>query len=199
MPCLRANSQLRVARGPGPTAEMQYSPTTLSTPPRLIFMLHSLTLMNAASAGNPLMICSARPSGQPQSQIMSCAFVPDCPMPSWISTFACAYVCAACPAQRGQLLPLPCDQQCVRFSEPLILKIPARSGTALQMYAIESTTYFFTSGVLMHKHACWPDAVPFNSGCVLKKSSGIVRGSLRYKYTPIFCRAARATNARKFV
>jgi len=34
MPCRIAKAQLRCPRGPGPTTEMEYSPTLVSTPPR---------------------------------------------------------------------------------------------------------------------------------------------------------------------
>src|SRR5213594_3490121 len=116
--------------------------------------LHSLTLMRATPLGSRLIISSAHAFSQPQSQTiregqMSCLSrcrdfgtgetpVPLC-IPSKNKLFTSAMTS---PGERlphrGQLAPLLCDQQLVRFSEAVMVKQPPRSGTARQMKASES-------------------------------------------------------------
>ena len=81
--------------------------------------------------------------------------------------------------QRGQALPLPCDQQLVRFSEPLMVKKPPSPGTARQMDSTADARYSRTSGTLVHKAAKSPSATPFRFGRVAKKLTGQARGSFR--------------------
>ena len=74
--------------------------------------------------------------------------------------------------QRGQVLPLPCDQQFVRFSEPLMVKNPPSPGTARQMVSTAEDRYSRTSGTLVHSAANSPSATPFRSGCAANRSAG---------------------------
>jgi len=62
--------------------EIEYSPMAVATPPRLMGMPHSLTLMKATSGGSCAMIFSTQSSCQPQSQTMSFCPRPACRMPS---------------------------------------------------------------------------------------------------------------------
>ena len=62
--------------------EMEYSPTAVATPPRLIGMPHSLTLMNRASRGSWAMMLSTQSSCQPQSQTINFCPLPARRMPS---------------------------------------------------------------------------------------------------------------------
>src|SRR5512139_648509 len=59
-PCRLAISQLRVARGPGPTTDMEYSPTVVLTPPRFTVCDHSLMLRTELSDGSFGISASAR-------------------------------------------------------------------------------------------------------------------------------------------
>src|SRR5688500_18718823 len=70
-----ASCQCRVARGPGPTAEMEYSPTVVLTPPRSSGRDHSLTDWSQVRGrlGRAAMVSAADASGQPQSQAMTLA------------------------------------------------------------------------------------------------------------------------------
>src|SRR5690606_628030 len=76
-PCSCAIFQCRRARGPGPIAEMEYSPTLPFTPPRSISKSHSLTLIsNVLSVASAGIIPAAQPSGHPQSHTISFGGVP---------------------------------------------------------------------------------------------------------------------------
>src|SRR6266852_4626975 len=153
-PRWRAISQWRRARGPGPIAEREYSPTRLSIPPRWIGRLHSLTLIREVPAGSRWMIASAWSSGQPQSHTINRAPLPDWRMPAWTRVFTSAITSALeRRPQRGQLAPFPCDQQWVRFSEAVIVNSPARSGTARQRDATDPVRYSCTEGSLVHSAA----------------------------------------------
>src|SRR5260370_18164840 len=80
-PALRASRQFSVARGPGPTTEIEYSPISVLIPPRSIGVLHSLTLwkrVSAASLGIRLRHISPR---QPQSHLTISAVLLDRPTP----------------------------------------------------------------------------------------------------------------------
>src|SRR4051794_35964827 len=66
-PAALARSQLRVARGPGPTTEMEYSPTVVRTPPRFTGAYHSLMLRTLLSFGSRGISFSDSASPQPQS------------------------------------------------------------------------------------------------------------------------------------
>src|SRR5438309_1658998 len=177
-------------------AEIEYSPTTLFTPPRWMGMLHSLTLMRATSRGSRSIMASAHSSFQPQSQTISvgddvrlCLFsdfgfrISDFKpslltsvaaielrwvarsIPSQINVLTSAITSAGARLpQRGQLAPCPCDQQFVKFSEPVIVKKPARPGTVRQIEATESVRYFCTSGLLVQSAAWSPSITPFISG-----------------------------------
>src|SRR5436190_20769600 len=68
-----ASAQCLVARGPGPTEEIEYSPTADLTPPRSIGRDHSLTDIKNVSLGRAAMTSGATASGQPQSQAMTFA------------------------------------------------------------------------------------------------------------------------------
>jgi len=67
-PACRAACQCASARGPGPTEEMEYSPTVLGMPPRSMGRSHSLTDISQAVRGRRAMMSGARPCPrQPQS------------------------------------------------------------------------------------------------------------------------------------
>ena len=73
-PACVAAAQCRKARGPGPTAEIEYSPTALLTPPRSIGRFHSLTDISQTDFGNRAMMSGASPWPlQPQSDRMTLA------------------------------------------------------------------------------------------------------------------------------
>src|SRR4051794_26088674 len=68
-PACFARAQWRVARGPGPTADIEYSPTVDRTPPRSIGNPHSLTDMSHEPGGDFAISSGASPwPCQPQSQ-----------------------------------------------------------------------------------------------------------------------------------
>ncbi|OQB40814.1 MAG: hypothetical protein BWY09_00703 [Candidatus Hydrogenedentes bacterium ADurb.Bin179] len=74
-PAFRAASHSTCARGPGPTDEMEYSPTTLWMPPRSMGSFHSLTDMRQTDLGSRSMMSGASPwPRQPQSEINTRAF-----------------------------------------------------------------------------------------------------------------------------
>ena len=73
IPSRSALAQLRLARGPGPTTEIEYSPTCVSTPPLTTGCSHSLMLMKRTSFGSSGMRFADRSSPQPQSQAMTSA------------------------------------------------------------------------------------------------------------------------------
>ena len=54
-----------MARGPGPTAEIEYSPTLLLIPPRSIGMSHSLTDISQTDFGSRAMMSVASPWPSP--------------------------------------------------------------------------------------------------------------------------------------
>src|SRR2546428_7816117 len=67
-PASFASRQFAVARGPGPTAEMEYSPTCVLTPPRAIGRLHSLTLGRRTPEATFCINSRHMASAQPQPQ-----------------------------------------------------------------------------------------------------------------------------------
>ena len=73
-PARLAAAQCLTARGPGPTAEIEYSPTSVFIPPRSIGLDHSLTDISQTDFGNRVMISCASPwPFQPQSDKMTLA------------------------------------------------------------------------------------------------------------------------------
>src|SRR5581483_5599279 len=72
-PALAAAFQFAVARGPGPTTEIEYSPTSVRTPPRSIGVLHSLTLRYRISRGRRGIRLRHSSAGHPQSQAITSA------------------------------------------------------------------------------------------------------------------------------
>src|SRR5690606_20790273 len=69
-----ASAQCRTARGPGPTDEMEYSPTFDGTPPLSIGLAHSLTDISQTDSGNLEITSGASPCPcQPQSQTITLA------------------------------------------------------------------------------------------------------------------------------
>src|SRR5262245_40594647 len=100
------------------------------------------------------MASGAQESFQPQSQAISRAGEPDSRMPSAMrrSTWAITSAAGRAP-HRGHCLPVPCDQQLVRFSEAVIVKKPPRLGTARQMLATESFRNDWTWGLLVQRAA----------------------------------------------
>ena len=76
-PASFARRQLAAARGPGPTTDIEYSPTSVATPPRSIGMLHSLTLSRRVSRGSLGISSRHISSGQPQSQTITSACLLD--------------------------------------------------------------------------------------------------------------------------
>src|SRR6185503_4681006 len=151
-PRFRAVCQWRVARGPGPTEEIEYSPTALFTPPRSMGRLHSLTLMSDTPVGRRLIASGAQASFQPQSQTNNSAPVFASAIPRWISVLTSAITSAGCRLlQREHSAPRWCDQQFVRFSDAVIVKKPPSSGTARQMEATELVRYSCTSAWLVQR------------------------------------------------
>src|SRR5688572_3160075 len=68
-PASVAAAQCRSARGPGPTADSEYSPTTVLIPPRSMGLDHSLTDISKTDFGKRAMISLASPwPFQPQSE-----------------------------------------------------------------------------------------------------------------------------------
>ena len=75
-------------------------------------------------------------------------------IPSKIAAFTSAITAAGARGpQRGQALPLPCDQQLVRFSEAVMVKKPPSSGTARPIDATESVRNCRTAGTLVQSAA----------------------------------------------
>src|SRR2546422_191925 len=72
-PAAFARCQFAVARGPGPTAEIEYSPTSVLTPPRSIGRLHSLTLSRRTPEDSFGINSRHMSSGQPQSHTITSA------------------------------------------------------------------------------------------------------------------------------
>src|SRR6266851_7523572 len=71
-PACLAAAQCWTARGPGPTAEMEYSPTLDSIPPRSIDLDHSLTDISQTDFGKSAMMSLASPwLFQPQSDTIT--------------------------------------------------------------------------------------------------------------------------------
>src|ERR1019366_2224442 len=152
---------------------MEYSPTVVATPPRLIGIPHSLTLMNLASRGSWAMMLSSQSSCQPQSQTIKVWPWPARSMPLKKVPLSCAITSAGGRLpQRGHALPLPCDQQVVSFSETVMVKKPPSPGTARQMDSTADARYLHTSGVLVQNAANSPAATTFRCGLVAKKATG---------------------------
>src|ERR1051325_289210 len=102
-PAARAADQCSVARGPGPTADNEYSPTAVFTPPRASGNDHSLTDMSQVDFGRFLITCSASASSQPQSQTMTFACgLPACTPRSMVAFTSARTADAARSLQRGQ-------------------------------------------------------------------------------------------------
>src|SRR5688572_16341672 len=72
-PAAFASAQCFVARGPGPTTEREYSPTSVFTPPRVIGSDHSLTDISQQDLGSAAIASAAHSSFQPQSQAITFA------------------------------------------------------------------------------------------------------------------------------
>ena len=66
-------AQWLMALGPGPTEEIEYSPTVVFTPPRVMGLDHSLTDINHVDFGNVSITSAAHASFQPQSQTITLA------------------------------------------------------------------------------------------------------------------------------
>src|SRR5215471_7095453 len=93
-PACRANDQCLVARGPGPTADNEYSPTVVLIPPRAIGNDHSLTDISQLDLGRALITSGATASGQPQSQTITFALaLPPC-TPRSMALFTSARISA---------------------------------------------------------------------------------------------------------
>src|SRR2546426_12598918 len=105
-----AASQLLVARGPGPTAEIEYSPTSVETPPRVMGRDHSLTLWGVTPAGRPLMMGSIHSSGHPQSHTITLAPGLDRQTPSATERLTSRMTSGGERSrQRGHSFPLWCE------------------------------------------------------------------------------------------
>src|SRR5262245_57329662 len=118
LPPRRAISQVFEARGPGPTADMEYSPTALRTPARESGRDHSLTDIRSTPAGRSAAMGSTQSSGQPQSQAITRARALERRTPSKTARLTSATTSGPDRwPQRGQALPPECDQQLVRFSD----------------------------------------------------------------------------------
>src|SRR5207248_9349590 len=102
-PASRASFQCEVARGPGPTVDIEYSPTLDFTPPRTIGIDHSLTDCSHTLLGSVRIISAASPSFHPQSHTITFASgFPRC-TPASIVEFTSAMIAAADrPLQCGQ-------------------------------------------------------------------------------------------------
>ena len=117
-PVWRAMDQWRCASGPGPTAEMEYSPICEATPPRSIGRDHSLTDMNQQLLGSWVMMRSLWSSGHPQSHTMTLASG----LPRWTPSSIALFSSTANEAksrsrQSGQCWwAAPRDPQYVKFS-----------------------------------------------------------------------------------
>ena len=159
---------------------MEYSPTVFAMPPRVMGMLHSLTLMCATSEGSRRIAASAHASPHPQSHAMSRCAPEDIVIPACTSAFTSAITASGARLEHcGQFAPLPWLQQFVRFSDAVIVKNPARLGAFSQMSATELAMYCWTAGVLVHSAACSFSTAPFSSEFFSKKARGMARGSFR--------------------
>ena len=158
-PSRSALAQLRLARGPGPTTEMEYSPTSVSTPPLDTGCSHSLMLMKRTSLGSSGMSLADRSSPQPQSQAMTSAVEPALRTPSRKVPISSPMVSQLFrreqrghPSARGASRPQlpPCEKQLVWFSDMVMENHPPRSGTWRMTWARLSLIHRRTLGTLVH-------------------------------------------------
>ncbi|OQA32348.1 MAG: hypothetical protein BWY57_02021 [Betaproteobacteria bacterium ADurb.Bin341] len=174
-PAARANDQCFAARGPGPTAEMEYSPTADATPPRVIGSDHSLTDCSQQFFGMRAIISAACVSSQPQSHAKTLASGLPRATPCAIVAFTSAMISAyeRC-LQRSHCACCRCEAQLVGFSEAVMVKTPPSPGACVNTVANASDIQRRTSGCDVQSLAVSPAAatprMAVRSGFASKKA-----------------------------
>src|SRR5690242_3976540 len=114
--------------------------------------------------GRAAMTPGAAASGQPQSQAITSALG----AARWTACSMVVLTSARISAvdrslHRGQASLWPCEAQLVRFSDAVMVKTPARSGTAVKTWASESPSHLRTTGDDVQRVANEPSVTPSRS------------------------------------
>ena len=150
-PASRASFQCAVARGPGPTTEIEYSPISVRTPPRSIGMLHSLTLNSFVLGGSLGIRLRAISEGHPQSQVMTSALLLERRTPEWMAPSTSPTTSQFVRLeQRGHVSGRNLEWQFVKFSDIVMEKTPPSSGTRAKTWARLSEIHSRTTGGVVH-------------------------------------------------